>query len=37
MVVGNAFTSLLAVKKGSMRSVSYTGVLKFADMNTGYV
>jgi hypothetical protein len=37
MAVGNAFTSLLVVKMGSVRSVSCTRVLKIVDRSTGYV
>ena len=37
MAVGNAFTSLLVVKVGSVRSVSCTCVLKIVDRHTGYV
>jgi hypothetical protein len=37
MDVGNAVTSLLVVRKGSVRSVSCTRVLKIADRNVGYV
>jgi hypothetical protein len=37
MEVGNAFTSMLVVRKGSVRSVSCTHVLKTANRNIGYV
>jgi hypothetical protein len=37
MAVGNAFTSLLVVTMGSVRSVSCTRVVKIVDRNTGYV